>query len=822
MRPPSEPTPQDLLARLRRLREQVLARRPCGRPMERALARVMDAGVRRLARGFPGCVLAVGGYGLGRLAPGSDLDLCLLVPETMTADEASSWVQAVVYPLWDTGMEVDYSLRTVAETLALASQDPKVLAGLLTARAVAGNTELLRCLRQELRPLLGSATRRAFVDWIAASTPSDASWTEPDLKNGPGGLRHWHHLGWLAAVFPGHEGARFLDLGLLEPAHTEALVAAAETVRQARCALHLAARRRHDTLHADLHEAVAQHLGLAPEPLFQRLHEAMARIRLARDAMLREVHGRLGQGRRRIALPAGICRTPGGLGLTEDPSAHPHLALRLLEAAARTGVLPCFSAQGALRRLTADQAGTLAPHLAAWLMDLLLAPHGAEAAETLLDLGLLEVLLPELGPCRAVVPLDGWHRYPVGRHSLRCALLLTRPEDLHAAAPWLATLPLAPEDIPTLVWAGLLHDMGKPHPRHEVHGSILARRLLARLGLPEADIQAVSALVRHHLLLFQVATQQDMSDPATVEAVAHAVGSRPRLAALAHLAVADAMATGPLAWNPWRGMLVAELCAKTLAVLEGRSLRGPVAELPASLLGELPESALQRLETTDLRHLGELLERHRRAPGALHTLAWPVEEGIWKCWVLAPDRPALFATLAGSLAVSGADILAAEIMTSDSGTAMDLFTVRLPDTDAASFWPAFTEEAQASLTDPHGLAARLGARRRSFLRRPAPPGPEPRVRLDPERAVLEVRASDRPGRLFDIAWELALHGVSVRAAKIATHGSHIHDIFFLHPSPSAPWRSPATLRPLLSALLRRLREEPLSPDGHHPATHPSP
>ncbi|MBZ4685681.1 MAG: UTP-GlnB uridylyltransferase, GlnD [Desulfomicrobiaceae bacterium] len=781
--------------------------------MERALSRIMTAAVAVLAQGFPGCVLAVGGFGLSQLSPGSDLDICLLRPPRLPAEDSGRWVQSIVYPLWDSGMQVDYSVRTLAETLELAAQDPKVLAGLLSARPIGPDPAgLFPELRQGVRRILTSAARRTFVQWIAETSPSGYACIEPDLKNSPGGLRHWHHLGWLAAAFPGREGARFLDLGVLAPDQVKALCAAAQTIRQVRCALHCTTQRRHDVFSAELQDAVAHRLGTSRPALSQRLEEAMARIRLARCAMVREVLGRIERKRRPPDRRCdGIRHTPGGLGFAEDPGAHPHLVLRLIETAAHTGIPPNFSAQGALLRLSARQAAELSPHLAVWLHDILHAPHGEAAFATLLDLGLLRVLFPELAPSLSVVPLDGWHRHPVGWHSLRCAMLLAQPQELLHAAPWLETLPTAPKDHLPLVWAGLLHDMGKPHPRHEVRGSILARRLLTRLGVAKADIATTTFLIAEHLTLFQVATQRDLNDPATIHAVAHKVQTPERLAALARLAVADAMATGPAAWNTWRSLLVEELYAKTARALQGRPLRAPSRDnLPQDFLREIPEPARERISSSDLRRMAELFARQRSTPQILHTLAWSVHDQdprVWKCAVMAPDQPALFATLAGCFAIKGADILSAEIFTTREGTAMDLFVVRLPETDAVYFWPAFTEEARTSLADPHGLATRIAARRKSPLRRPSLPGPKPQVRLDAEKATLVVRASDRPGRLFDITWELALHGVNVQAAKIATHGDHIHDIFFLQQASHASWRLSSTLQPLLAAILRRLQTE---------------
>jgi [protein-PII] uridylyltransferase len=807
------------------IRDRILARRPCGPPMERALSRLMDATLRTLAQNFSGSILAVGGYGLGLLAPGSDVDLCLIVPPHMDMDHACPAVQNILYPLWDAGLTVDHSVRTIPETLALAQHDPKVLAGLLTARLVSGTKDHVEALRCGLLDILRSPWRRQWVDWLGDARP-EASLLEPDLKNGPGGLRHWHQLGWLAAAFPGREGSRFHELGLVEPSQLQRLWAAAQLLHQTRCALHLTAGRCHDIFHAELHEGVAQRLATPRESLCRHLVEAMALIRLARDAMLREVRGRLSRKPKRPKLPHGLTMTPGGLGLTEDPAAAPHLVLQLLEATATTGITPCFSAQGALQRLTPEKAQCLAPQLAGWLVRLLQAPYAQTAAQTLVDLGLLGVLLPELAPSLGVLPLDGWHRFPVGIHSVRTAVFLATPHHLVQQAPWLQHHPVALEDQLPLLWAGLLHDMGKPHPRHEVHGVRCVQPLLRRLGIDATDRRAISFLIREHLRLFRVATSSDLGDPQVIASVAEIVRTPERLAALTHLAVADALATGPAAWNPWRSLLLAELCAKTLAILHGQPPNPPaLEELPKDFAAELPPAARTRLTATDLRYFSQLFLRYRHAPRQVHTLAWPLEDNLWKCAIMTPDRPALFATLAGCFAVSGAHILSAEIMTSSSGIAMDLFIVRLPDTDPSWFWPTFREEACASLTDPQGLAARIAARHRSPLQRPRPTPIPPSVRLeqtDGGTPVLEVRAADRPGLLFDITWELAMHGIAVRSAKISTHGDHIRDIFFLQ-SANSTSGGLAHIRPAVEAILQRLREgsdTKASPSRHENAAQP--
>lgn len=894
-------------------RARLLAGGECGRPYETAHTRLFDEYFTRrleeepsLLPKTPFLLLAQGGYGRGRLSPGSDIDICVLfegdVPTGGGPGDAEPLAKALFYPLWDLGLTIDYSLRSLDETLRLVRTEPKVMAALLEARPLCGTggEPLWLRFRSEFLKVTRGPARLDFLDWLArldgpkaAERGDGASLLEPNLKEGPGGLRDWQQIGWLAALFPGREGASLFDLGLLEPGELFALAAAAERVASVRCGLHRVTGRRQDVLYFELQEGVAQALGEggddgheAAARLLTGLQPAMSRVRLAREAMAREVEGRLGM-RSRVARPAaaggltgslpgslpdGLADTPGGLGFVEDPSANPALALALFETAAATGRMPCFSGQAAVRRCLEAAARRLrgGVGLFHWLPRMLSLPHGREAGRIMLELGLLGALVPELGAVQHLVQRDGFHRFPVGRHSLRAARLLARAgqaadeaegggaEGETPSHPLLDQAVAEAPDREILIWTGLLHDAGKGGPDHEIAGESLVRAALSRMGVSPARIEESCFLVRHHLLLMATATRRDLGDVATATRVAETVGDPGRLSALTALAVADAMATGPVAWSGWKAALLRELTHKVERLLRTGALAEPLAgrqvmerrervralalsqpqrvdaSLVESFLDALPPDCLLRLPPqTVRRHLG-LYERYRAAyaedqqlrPGrnaglglTVHTARlMEAPEGspsLWEFAVMAPDQPRLFATLAGCISLHGASILAADIFTLGDGTALDVFVAECPDDKAKSAhdweetWAQVALSVRWAQTGKLSLDYRIAERRASpYSRQPRGTGREPSVRIDNELSdfftVVEVTADDRLGRLYDIADTLADAGVWVHSAKISTHGGQILDVFMVRGPGGLKLQDDEVQERLRAALLTRL------------------
>jgi len=832
------PAMQELAER----RSALLAGDGCGREFETSHARLFDdyfqARLREEASGLPPApflLLALGGYGRGRLSPGSDLDLTFVFPGE-PPEQAENLPRLLLYPLWDAGLSLDYSIRPLAETMALAREEPKVMAGLLDARPVAGpgHEPLWRDYCAALADLSRGPARPAFLDWLrrldepkAQERGEGASLLEPNLKEGPGGLRDWQQIGWLARLFPGREGATLFELGLLESAELFALLEAHEQLARTRCALHRVAGRRLDVFHFELQPQVSGVLGLGAGPedaarLLASLQPAMARVRLAREAMDREVNGRLGRTPRLAGLPDGLSDTPGGLGFTRDPAHEPMIVLALFETAASTGRMPSFSAMSALRRAApaVGEAFSASPGFFHWLPRFLAQPHAREAARIFLELGLLGAIVPEIGRVQHMVQRDGFHRFPVGRHSLRTARHLAWVDE---KAPALLCRCLeAAEDREVLVWAGLLHDAGKGGARHEEVGEGLSRAVLSRLGVSSRRVEEAAFLARRHLVLMDAATRRDLADVATAAHVASLVETPARLTHLTALSLADALSTGPMAYNGWKATLLSELYAKTAKYLQKGSLGEPLAgrlimerrarvralaaqehspDLVETFLEALPPDCLARLEpeiVTDhlnlfARYKLALAEDLRQRPSATAGKGLTVHEAkplagqdVWSFAVMAPDQPRLFATLAGCLSLYGGDIYAADIFTLTDGTALDVFVVRPPEgrEDDPEFFEDVAKAVRWAGTGKLGLQERLAERRASPLYRPPRgSGREPSVRLANDLSefftVVEVAADDRLGRLYDIADVLAEAGLSVHAAKITTLGGQILDVFWV-------------------------------------------
>ncbi|WP_431885152.1 [protein-PII] uridylyltransferase [Micromonospora wenchangensis] len=721
-----------------------------GEPARLARAGAFDAWLHGLLPAREGIALiAVGGLGRRQCAPYGDLDLVLLHAGVPGVDELAA---ALWYPIWDAGVRLDHSVRTLAEALSVAQDDVKVALALLDARFVAGD----RALADTLTRTATDHWRRTAVRQLPALREiTEVRWRthgelafllEGDLKEAAGGLRD---VGILRAIAT----AGITDA--LRPAVRAAHLRLLDT----RDALHQQVGRRVDRLVAQERAGVAALLGLRQSST--EAADAGTRADSGDgDALLRRVAGdartvshalddawraadRLRSGRRRgtdgrpLRRPVArdvvehdgelvLART--AIGARPDPS----LSLRIAAAAA-THRLP-------IARATCEWLAAYCPPLpapwppaarAAFITLLGAGPGLVPAWETCDRYGLIDGWLPEWTRLRSLPQHNPVHRFTLDRHLVQAAYEASRH-----------TRDVERPDL--LLIGAFLHDIGKGlDGDHSTVGAPLAEAVATRIGLPAEEAALIGTLVRLHLLLPDVATRRDLSDPKTIAGVAERVGDTTTLELLHALVLADAAATGPAAWSGWKGRLIAELVARVRTTLDTGVVPAPPAPDPALVAGPLP-----------VVHLTE----DRVA-------------------VAAADRRGLLATVAGCLALHRLEVISADAATID-GRALVECRVQ-PRYGLAPDPIALSADLRRAVTGDVSVTQRL--RGRALAARSG--GAAPRVVWHREAAtdavLLELRAADAAGLLYRVTCALDEAGAQVRAARISTLGGDVVDAFYL-------------------------------------------
>ncbi|MGW2300926.1 [protein-PII] uridylyltransferase [Streptomyces sp. NPDC001809] len=764
-----------------------------GPPRRAALARLTDEWLAALftaaapPRGV--ALVAVGGYGRAELSPRSDLDLLLLHDGSADKAAIAALADRLWYPVWDLGLALDHSVRTTAEARATAADDLKVHLGLLDARPVAGDHGLVAALRTTvLADWRNQAPARlpeldALCRERAERMGELQFLLEPDLKEARGGLRDVQALRAVAASW-------------LADAPREGLDAARRRLLDARDALHLTTGRATDRLALQEQDAVAAELGLLDaDTLLRKVYEAARTISYATDVTWREVNrvlkarsarprlrallsGRGGTGRgagkppaERTPLAEGVVEMDGEavLALSARPERDPVLPLRAAAAAAQSA-LPL--SLHAVRRLAATAPPLPVPWPAEAREELVTLLGAGEATvpvwEALEAEGIVTRLLPDWERVRCRPQRNPVHTWTVDRHLVETAV--------RAAS---LTRRVGRPDL--LLVAALLHDIGKGWPGdHSVAGETIARDLATRIGFDRTDVTTLATAVRHHLLLVETATRRDLDDPATVRAVATAVGSVGTLELLHALTEADALATGPAAWSAWRASLVADLVKRVAGVLAGETPPDPEAAAPSA---EQERLAIEALRT------GEPVLALRTEPVAAEPEE-PEPVGV-ELVIALPDRPGVLPAVAGVLALHRLTVRAADLRAVDlpGGLGAGKGPVLVLDWRVAAEYGSLPEAARLradlvrALDGSLDIPARLAEREAAYPRRRGLTAPPPRVTVaaaDSRLAtVIEVRAQDAPGLLHRIGRALEGAEVRVRSAHVSTLGANAVDTLYV-------------------------------------------
>jgi [protein-PII] uridylyltransferase len=768
-------------------------------------------------------LVALGGYGRMRQLPSSDVDL-LVLHDGGDPARIEGLVAELLYPLWDEGFAVGQAVRTPSECVE-AAERLDALTAMLDGRVLAGDpTAWEETSARIVEPL--RADPPAFVDRLAEARArrrdryGDASHLlEPDLKGSVGGQRDVASLGWVAAAL----GEDLEALGVLRPREHAAVDEAEEFLIRARSALHLETGKRSDRLVLDLQPDLARAMGFADEPrlravdaLMRALFEHARQVEHVTSAVFDRV--RKGELRRDESGAVGF----GGPDDALDAVA---------SAAERSGVLATDLLE-ALEATPWQEGWRWGPAATGAFLRILRAGAGGRAALEALDrLDLLARYLPAWAGVRCRPQRDPYHRFTVDTH-------LTE-----TLAGMQATLAGAPTDDPVeeaarsqvedpdaLLLGALLHDIGKRgEGNHVPVGAEVAAQTLRAMALPEATRDLAVFMVTEHLLLPDTATRRDLTDENLILDVAATIGSSERLAALYLLAKADAGATGPAAWTPWRRALVRELVAKVQHVFDRGAMGQELAvrltervDRVRELLEGEPDEAVDAFVLRMPRGYFLAVEpahaaRHFRsiapALGAneVRTAVQPgARPGTYELLVVAADRRGLLSQIAGALALAGLSILTAQVFTTDDGAAADLFEVEgaFEREIGEERWRAFRSTLRRAIEGAISLDRRVAEKRRHYP--PARDDLPVTVEIDDTvsdfSTVIEVGAPDRLGLLFDITAALADLHLDVHLAKVATYTDRVIDAFYVRDPLGRKIVDPAQVEEIRAGVLARLAD----------------
>ena len=810
---------------------------------------ILDAWQRCIPADAGLALFAIGGYGRGELFPHSDIDLLVLADDAAQVAQHAALARFLAL-LWDAGLQASQAVRSPAQCTE-ACADQTVLTALIEARPLAADAAAQRGLQDAISPERVWPARAFFEAKVREQAQRHARFgdtsdnLEPNLKDGPGGLRDLHTLGWMALR---SFGVRELDplVGLDHLGADEAVGLDRErrALGRLRFGLHLVAGRREERLRFDFQKLLAERLGyaddadsLAVEKMMQGFYRSAAIVLRINDRLLQRFEEHFD-------------------GTAEPQPINDDLELRrgylasrkpgwLIEDTAHVFALfAAWAADASLRGLHSQTARELAralpgirdyakasPELRDAFMQLLRGPQPVKTLERMTRLGVLGRWIPAFAQVSGRMQFDLFHVYTVDQHTLAvlrnlAAFASGEPNERFAVAHTVWPQLRKPE---LLLLAGLFHDIGKGRGGdHSELGAVDARDFCEAMGLIEADVALVEWLVRKHLLMSVTAQKQDITDPEVIHRFAVLVEDRQRLDYLYLLTCADIAGTSPKLWNAWKDRLLADLHTATRLALR-RGLENPVAaderidenraaarallveeghaeqavdavfaRMPRdNFLRSRPEQIAWQANALRDAVVGETVVRARRVGGSGFELL-----------VHAPDRDGLFAAIVIGLDRAGLAILQARALDGPDATIFDTFHLQ-PNDPRQVPTPAQIETGLQRVLA--GDLSRVLPARRS----------QPRhlrhFRIVPQVAfadaghghtLVSVVCNDRPGLLAGIARVLREQRLRVHDARIATFGERAEDMFQISDEHDRPLHDDHQRQALRDALLAALDGDP--------------
>lgn len=826
-----------------------------GQPLLAEQSRLADAFILKhfqeaSASGSPDSIsiIALGGYGRGELFPYSDIDLLILFRDN-AKEEMEQVVSGVLYPLWDTGLDVGHGVRTIDECLSHAKDDFFFQVAMLDARLLAGSESLFAELEGRYHSVFVEGAREEFVSTMKRFKRerrkrfgSHSYLLEPNIKESKGGMRDIQAMLWTAMVV---FGLRDIDAiagaGILQEDEKNDFVEAWDVLVRIRNRLHYVSGRKNEQLYFEQQEEMAGAFGyrdskgvLAVESFMREFYGHLQTIAVTTDLFFGHVDDVLGLAdagvEKNRQVEKGIEIRMGRVHLVaqyEELEARPYLLMRVFLAAAKSGLPVHHRSRKIIRQnlgLITDKQRSSARMAKPFFEILETGKEVLAVLEVMLETGLLSTYIPEFARIESLAQHDVYHIYTVDRHLLQSVVelrLLAKSED----AVWQRVMSLK-----VLFLATLLHDIGKgAGGDHSLIGSDLIGGIGRRLGLDSDECARLQFVVRYHLFIPENALRRDLNDEVFIRHCAEKIEDSDRLAMLYLISVADSRATGPSAWSDWKATLLFEMYLKVLPYLQftavadvQRQVDQGVDWLRSRVESLLSTEASARVFVEDLPsdYLLSFTPETVAAHARLHAesdillqqkaLLFPTEmRSQWSLLVMCRDQSGLLAKICGVLCLYNLSVLNAQVFTWKNGSAVDLLEVRADDGVAFDEmdWRAVEEDLNLALSHRLGLGHRLYKKyKSSYKKRKRPSGVGgTRVLVDNKASekytIVEIYSVDSPGQLYRIAQTLADFGIAIYRAYIATEVEQLIDVFYVLDSKGRKVAEDAFIKELRDGIL---------------------
>lgn len=778
------------------------------------------------------CLVAVGGYGRTELAPYSDIDL-LLLHLSRKLTNLSPFIEKILYPLWDLGLEVSCSARLIPECLSMAQSDLYIKTSLIDARYLDGDYGLFQNLLESFSKKILYKNIAEFA--IALKKDLCVRYQkyedpiyilEPNLKEGKGGLRDFQIGRWL--IRAKYKTDRWDSI--LFPDHSRRIERSIEFLWAIRNHAHLLSSRRQDDLTFELQEMIAPLLGFSScaegvEAMMREYHLAVQKIHnfctgllervAAEPSFIKKVsfyvrrkkinsHFGIRNGEITLLDPIAFKKDPSQIMALFDHCQKERRDMDYRTEETVIEMLP-FIEEPFYRSEKVNRS----------FLTFLKRTEGVDfILKKMHALGFLSRYIPEFSSVEGKVHYDLYHVHPTDNHSLLTVeeLVKLKRGDYERDYPLLTSLIRETESIHLLLMAGLLHDIGKgTKGDHSIIGAEMAKEIGLRLGLSSEESGVLHFLVRNHLYMIETAFRRDLLDERAIERFAEQVTSSVQLKMLYLLTFADIKAVGPEAWTPWKNSLLMELFLKTSHYLEKERGLSPLPSLPSELTAEYSEDLPFRyLSSFSQAEIIEHIEMARSLGEKTLQMEWDVEENRRaRVTLCTKDRYGLFAKITGSLFLNRLNILQAQIHTWGNGIALDTFEVEDATGEIEKRLHQFNQDLAEILEGKATVKNLLAQRNESKWVHPKVlPKVPAEVKINNRDSdfftIVEIMGEDRLGILFELTQTLTDHGCNIYFARISTLGNRIIDVFYVQDTWGEKIEEPHQIDLLQKTLLQRL------------------